>query len=113
MLVRYEVIEKDGIVFFELNGYLTGHADSYEFLEDAREKIAVGSKKLIVDLAGVEKVNSSGIGVLAAVISSATNAGAAVRFARVPEKVWNIMCIVGLSRVVKNFPSVEEAAVDL
>ncbi|MFH1277902.1 MAG: STAS domain-containing protein [Candidatus Eisenbacteria bacterium] len=113
MPVRHEVNEKDGIVFFELTGYLTGHADSYEFLDDAKERIAGGAKSLIVDLSGVEKVNSSGIGVLAAVISSATNAGAAVRFARVPDKVWNIMCIVGLSRVVKNFETVEDAVADL
>lgn len=113
MLVRYEVKEKDGIVFFELAGYLTGHSDSYEFLEDARERIAAGAKKLLVDLSGIEKVNSSGIGVLAAAISSATNAGATIRFVGVTASVWNIMTIVGLSRVVENYPTTEAALADL
>ena len=112
-VVRYEVTEKDDILIFELSGYLTGHADTYEFLEDARERIAAGARKIVVNLAGIEKVNSSGIGVLAAVISSATNAEASLRFANIPGSVWKIMAIVGLSRVVTNHPSTEEAVADL
>jgi len=113
MAVRYEVRNEGGIVFAELSGHLTGHADSYEFLEDARERIAAGASKLVVDLSGIERVNSSGIGVLAGLISSAANAGASLRFAGIPEKVWNIMTIVGLTRVVKNHASVEEATATL
>lgn len=111
--MRYDVHEKDDVLYFELEGFLTGHADSYEFLEAAREKIAAGARKIVVDLAGVEKVNSSGIGVLAAVISSSTNAEAVLRFARVPDKVWNIMAIVGLTRVIENHGTVEEAVASL
>ncbi|MFH1681695.1 MAG: STAS domain-containing protein [Candidatus Eisenbacteria bacterium] len=104
--------EKDVLVF-EPSGFLTGHADSYEFLEAVRGKIAEGSKRIIVNLAGVDKVNSSGIGVLAAIISSATNAEAYVRFACIPDNVWKIMTIVGLGRLVKNHASVEEALADM
>ena len=111
--MQYESREKDDIIIYELSGMLTGRAESYEFLEDARARISDGKRKIVVDLAQIDKVNSSGIGVLAAVISSAQNAEASLQFANISDKIWKIMTIVGLTRVVDNHGTVDEALANL
>jgi anti-anti-sigma factor len=108
----YTMREEGGVLVFTFTGFL-GHRDSYGFLEAVRGHVAAGAKRIAVSLEGVDKVNSSGIGVLAALVVSAGNAKASLRFACIPEHAWRIMTIVGLARVVENHGSVEEAIAKL
>jgi len=113
MSVPFVVREENGVWIFELSGFLTGHADSYEFLEAVRGKIAEGSERIVVNLSGIDKINSSGIGVIAAVLSAASNAGTSLRFACVSENIREVLGVVGIGRLMKTHASVGEAIADL
>ncbi len=109
----FVVREENGVWIFEASGFLTGHSDSYELLEAVRGKIAEGSRKIVVNLGGIDKINSSGIGVIAAILTSAMNAEASLRFACVPENIRKVLGVVGIGRLMKTHASVGEALADL
>jgi anti-sigma B factor antagonist len=111
--MEYLFRESSGTLIVEPSGFLGGHADSYEFLDAVRARIAGGAAKIVVNLSGVEKVNSSGVGILAALITSARNANASLRFAGMSDHMWRIVSVVGLGRVIVNYPTVEEALAGL
>lgn len=107
--MKFEVEKRDGGVVFRLAGKLRGFAGGEEILDEVRERLADGDRMIVLDLGEVERMDSSGIGVMAAIVTSVENAKATVRFADLPEQVTKVMTIVGLARVLKVFPTVGEA----
>lgn len=101
--------EQQGVHIYEVTGDLRGHKDCYVFLDDARNRIAGGAGKVIVDLSGVGKLDSAGVGILASIVSSADNAGAALRFTGLSERTEKPIIMVGLLRVMKVSPTCEDA----
>ncbi len=101
--------EQQGVRIYEVSGDLRGHPDCYAFLDDVRSGISEGAGKVIVDLRGVNKMDSAGVGILASIVSSADNAGAALRFSGLTEKTEKPILIVGLLRVMQTSPTLDEA----
>jgi len=66
-------------------------------LTDAvRSRIAEGTRKVIIDLADTEKIDSCGIGILASVMWSASQAGGGMVLVSVPEQVEKLLGMVML-----------------
>lgn len=105
--------DRNGVLVFTLNGALHAHAGGYEFLDALRGKIASGTRRIVIDMAGVDRADSGGIGVLAAAITSAQNAKANLRFAGITARVWNVLSVVYLARAIQSYPTVEEAVTSL
>lgn len=101
--------EQQGVRIYEVSGNLRGNPDCYSFLDDVRNDISEGADKVIVDLKGVSKLDSAGVGILASIVNSATNAGAALRFSGLSERTEKPIIIVGLMRVMKTSPTLEDA----
>jgi anti-anti-sigma factor len=101
--------EQQGVCIYEVSGNLRGHPDSYSFLDDVRNSITEGAQKVIVDLSAVDKLDSAGVGILASIVNSSENAGAALMFSGLSEKTEKPIIIVGLMRVMKVSPTVEDA----
>ncbi len=101
--------EQQGVRIYEVAGNLRGHPDCYSFLDDVRNSITEGTEKVIVDLSAVDKLDSAGVGILASIVSSTENAGAALRFSGLSEKTERPIIMVGLMRVMKVSPTVEDA----
>ncbi len=55
---------------YKLTGKLVGGDLCYEFLEEAREKITPETSHVELDIAGVSIINSTGIGIIAALLNS-------------------------------------------
>jgi anti-sigma B factor antagonist len=101
--------EQQGVHIYEVSGNLRAHTACYSFLEVVRNSITEGAAKVIVDLKGVEKLDSAGVGILASIVSSADNAGAELRFSGLSERTEKPIIIVGLMRVMTVSPTVEDA----
>ena len=65
----------DDTCLYRLEGMLSGSTDSYRFQDEVREKIGSGTKMILVDLSGVKRIDSSGVGILVAIMWSASSAG--------------------------------------
>ena len=85
-----------GLIVYVLTGHLCGTAPSYEFQDEVREKIGAGTKRIVLDLGAVERIDSCGIGILASLMWSASQAGGGMVLASVPKQVEKLLGIVML-----------------
>ena len=98
---------------YTLSGNLFGSAEGYAFQEETRERIRSGTKKLVVDLAAVDRIDSSGVGILVATMWSASQAGAGLALASVTPKVERVLSIAMLLEHIEHADSVDAALVKL
>jgi anti-anti-sigma factor len=71
--------------------------------------VAAGYPRLVVDLAAVEFIDSSGLSSLISGLKAARLAGGDLRIARPSEQVVMILKLTQLERVMRSYASVEEA----
>jgi anti-anti-sigma factor len=77
------------------------------------ESVAAGQDRLIVDLAAVPFIDSSGLGALISVLKAARQAGGDLRIARPDEQPLTVLKLTTLDRVLKPYTTVEEALTGL
>jgi len=97
------------LVVFTLAGQLSGSEPAYDFQDKVRQKITGGCRKIVIDLAGVERIDSCGIGILASLMWSASQAEAAMVFAAIPRQIEKLLQIVMLLDHIDHAPSREAA----
>jgi anti-sigma B factor antagonist len=73
------------------------------------EAIEGGQRRLVLDMAQVEFVDSSGLGAIVGVLKAARQAGGDVRIASPTGQLRSILELTMLDRVVHPYESVEEA----
>lgn len=81
---------------YTLSGDLYSNNQGYEFQEEVRGKISGGARGIVIDLAGVNRIDSSGVGILVAVMWSASNAGGRLVLAALSPKVRDVLSIAML-----------------
>lgn len=74
------------------------------------ELVREGRSRIIVDLAGVGFVDSSGLGALIGGLKAARQAGGDVRIAGPGEQVRAVLRLTNLDRILSPFDTVEEAS---
>jgi anti-anti-sigma factor len=98
---------------YTLAGCLFGSTEGYGFQEEVRQEIASGVKKVVIDLSAVEKIDSSGIGILVATMWSASQAGAGLVLASLSARVEKVLSIAMLLDRIEHADSVEDALAKL
>jgi len=94
---------------FRLSGKMTGTRECYEFLDAAREFIHDQGRLVILDLSGLERMSSPGVGILAAIYTTATCAHAGLALIAVPEPLRKLLKILLLWDLLPHYASLEEA----
>jgi anti-anti-sigma factor len=102
--------ESNGVAVLAPQGRIMGEPESTELHERVRENVKSGRLQMVVDLSGVEWMNSRGLGFLIAALTTATAGGGSLRLARVSPKVRQLLGIVGLASTFEIFDTVDEAA---
>jgi len=74
------------------------------------DAVAAGKHRLVVDLAGVPFVDSSGLAALISGLKAARLAGGDLRIARPGQQARTVFELTRLDRVLPGYSSVEEAA---
>jgi anti-anti-sigma factor len=98
---------------YTLSGSLFGSTEGYAFQEEVRQKIASGARKVVIDLAAVDKIDSSGIGILVAMMWSASRGGAGLILAALSARVEQVLGIAMLLDHIDHTATVEEALASL
>jgi anti-anti-sigma factor len=99
----------DGITVFTLSGDLFGSPAGYAFQDAVRERLAAGSRGVVVDFGRVVRIDSSGVGILAALMWSASNARSRLVLAALPQRVEKVLSLAMLLEHVDHAASVDEA----
>ena len=68
-----------------------------------------GQRRLVVDMANVDFVDSSGLGAIVGVLKAARQAGGDLRIARPTSQLRSILELTMLDRVLRPYETVEEA----
>lgn len=73
------------------------------------EAVDGGQRRLVVDMANVDFVDSSGLGAIVGVLKAARQAGGDLRIARPTSQLRSILELTMLDRVLRPYETVEEA----
>ncbi|HWJ81157.1 MAG TPA: STAS domain-containing protein [Nocardioides sp.] len=73
------------------------------------DEVGAGNARLVVDLAGVDFIDSSGLGAIIGGLKAARQAGGDLRIAAAGEQVRAVLGLTNLDRILRPYDSVEEA----
>ncbi len=97
------------VAVLSLKGDLLGEPDTANFREKIHSLVSDGIKQIVIDLGGVNYMNSSGLGTLIAALTTVRNAGGDLRLARVEGKVQNLFVMTQLVKVFDTYETVDRA----
>jgi anti-sigma B factor antagonist len=101
--------QKGDVTILDLKGKITIGAGDIALRNAVQEAINGGALKVIVNMAEVTTIDSSGVGELVSAYTTAMNRGAKVKLANLPAKVQDILHITQLITVFDVFDSEDEA----
>jgi len=101
------------VAVLTLSGKMMGGPETTALHDHIRGLINDGIIKVVIDLGEVKWMNSSGMGVLMACMTTLSNANGKLVLARVSEKVNSLLIITQLIKVFDTFETVERARASL
>jgi anti-sigma B factor antagonist len=107
--MKIKVNERYEAVVIELKGNVMGGDDTKDFNELLHKLIDEGKKNIIVDLAEVKFMNSSGLGMMIGGLTTVKKAGGSLKLARVTEKIESLLIITKLVTIFEFYENVEDA----
>ena len=100
---------QNNIVVLEPKGKIMGGPDASLLHDKLYELIESDRKKIVIDLAGVEWMNSTGLGILISSYTTLRNNDGELKLANVTDKIQSLLTITKLVSVFDAHDSVEEA----
>jgi anti-sigma B factor antagonist len=82
---------KDGVLVITLEGNLLGEHSNAPVMALIKESIEAGSKKVCFNLARMQFINSTGLGMLLTAVSKTRNAGGEVVLCSLPEQMRKLL----------------------
>jgi len=70
-----------------------------------RELIAAGCRLMVVDMAALQYVSSSGLRVLLLAQRRLQSVGGRLMLRAVPPNVWKVLCLAGFDRIFSSWPA--------
>jgi anti-sigma B factor antagonist len=100
------------ICLLGFSGKLLMGKESREVEEKVSELLGGGMKKIIFDLSKLDNIDSTGVGIVVMCGGKAKKAGGEVRIAVLDGLVKDTLTMTHVDRLVRIFPTVEEATQD-
>ena len=100
---------ENGVAVLALKGDLLGEPDTSNLRDKIHSLVSDNVKQVVIDLGGVNYMNSSGLGTLIATLTTMRNAGGELRLARVEGKVQNLFVMTQLVKVFDTYETVDRA----
>jgi anti-sigma B factor antagonist len=89
----------DGVTIVDLSGRITLGEGSVVLRDTVRDIISKGNKKILLNLADVNYIDSSGIGELVSAFTTVRNQGGELKLLRLTKKVHDLLQITKLYTV--------------
>lgn len=107
MIIRKRHV--DGVSILFLKGTMMGETDASEIRNVIYAELQRPEQSLILDLGGVSRMNSSGLGVIISSMASVKKAGKSLVLANINPRIGPLFHITNITRVVKEYETVERA----
>lgn len=103
-----EKIDGD-VCIIGVSGNLMGGPETTAVHDKVREIVGKGHKKLVIDLAKVKWINSSGLGVLMGSMTTMKNADGEMKLANVSDRIQSLFMITKLITIFETYESTDKA----
>jgi len=97
------------VAILTLSGKMMGGPETQSVHDHIKGLISDGIVNVVIDLGDVKWMNSSGMGILMASMTTLKNSDGKLALARVTEKVESLLIITQLIKVFSSFETVERA----
>ena len=99
----------EGVTVLVVKGRITLGEGGVILRESVQEALKAGARKLLIDLAGVDYMDSAGLGELTSAYTSAKNHGADLKLLHLTKKVDGLLQITKLATIFDSFSDEKEA----
>lgn len=99
----------DGILAIECNGRIVLGEESSLLRDEVKKSLQDGAKRIVLNLGEVNYIDSSGLGTLVALHTTAHNGGATIKLANLTKRVGDLLQVTKLLTVFDVHPSEYEA----
>lgn len=107
--MKFKIKEHQNITVISLDGKVMGGPDSTVLNDLLHKLITEGKKKIVLDLKNVNLMNSSGLGMLIAALTTMRNASGDLKIAAPSKKIENLLIITKLIKIFELFKTVKQA----
>lgn len=109
MALRITRREKEGISIIQLDGRLTFGPEDIELNDEIRHAIAARRVRLVIDLGGVDKIDSAGLGTLLYARAELRRAGGGLALAELKPAHMQTLLVAKLETVFDVFETQQDA----
>ena len=99
MSMKFTTREVSGVTIVDLSGKITLGEGGLTLREEVRSLVTAGSKKILLNLAGVNYIDSSGLGELVSAFTAVKNTGGELKLLNLTSKVRDLLVITKLLTV--------------
>jgi anti-sigma B factor antagonist len=97
--IKLSTRQVDGVTILDLSGRITLGEGSVQLRDAIRDLLAKGQKKILLNLADVNYIDSSGIGELVSAFTTVKNQGGELKLLNLTKKVHDLLQITKLYTV--------------
>jgi anti-sigma B factor antagonist len=113
MSFSYQIKKDNDLLIVSLKGNLIGKEQVGELFNEIEFEINEGVENIIIDLAEMLYLNSTGLSIFIQILTKVRNNGGDVVVVNVPEKINKLLVITKLNSVFNIKDSVENAKLEL
>jgi anti-sigma B factor antagonist len=99
MSMKYTTREVDGVTILDLSGRITLGEGSVTLRDAVKDALSKGSKNILLNLAEVDYIDSSGLGELVSAYTTVKNQGGQLKLLHLTAKVHDLLQITKLYTV--------------
>ncbi|MBW4040014.1 MAG: STAS domain-containing protein [Acidobacteria bacterium] len=99
MSMKFTTREVNGVTILDLSGKITLGEGGATLRDEVRSIVSKGSKKILLNLADVNYIDSSGLGELVSAFTAVKNAGGELKLVNLTKKVRDLLVITKLVTV--------------
>ena len=107
--MKYKIREEGNVTLIDLSGKLMGGEDADVFRDLVHELLESGRKKIIVNLASLKWINSSGVGILITGYTTMRRNKGDLKLLNVSKKIESILYVTKLNLIFECFDDEHEA----
>ncbi len=101
--------KRGDVTILDIDGKITIGAGDIALRQAVQNALAGGATKIVLNLSRVSTIDSSGVGELVSSFTTATNRGATLKLASLPDKVNDVLMITQLITVFDVYDTEDEA----
>ncbi len=101
--------EINGIVVLKLAGKIMGGPEAGQVNDKIHELIEAGKQKMIIDMSGLELMNSSGLGIFISAVNTLKNSNGQLVMIHVPERILQLFKMTRLINVFNIADDLDQA----